>query len=159
MINSIVAVLMLLLSDGGAQVTMAVESAAVRQNSPDTSLSEPAEAIEFELEGLSITGHVRSSGLLGLFGVRGTLAFSDEVLIWTARGEEDVGTYSTRIVQGGIEFRAEHALEGGETAIWSGWYDGTELHDVRAEWTRIKGDVVHDLFLPERVVLHFTPDE
>lgn len=111
------------------------------------------------LDGRSISGRIRARGPAGLISVPGTLSFRDGNLVWSARGSEDSGPYQWRETGDAIEFRAEHVIENGEQAIWSGRFDGTRFHDVTAVWIRVEGDWVHDLFLPDRVVMEFTPDD
>ncbi|MEE2565231.1 hypothetical protein [Hyphobacterium marinum] len=109
------------------------------------------------LDGLSVDGRIRARGIIGLFSVPGTLSFEDGDLFWATRGEVDSGPYSTRPGTGVIEFHAEHMTPEGDIVVWSGRYADGRFHDVTAVWTRVAGDAVHDLFLPDDVVLNFTP--
>ncbi|WP_420434769.1 hypothetical protein [Hyphobacterium sp.] len=111
------------------------------------------------LDGRSVSGRIRARGPAGLFSVPGTLSFRGGNLVWLARGNADSGPYQWRETGDAIEFRAEHVIENGERAIWSGSFDGTRFHDVTAVWVRVEGDWVHDLLLPDRVVMEFTPDD
>ena len=110
------------------------------------------------LDGISINGQVRAQGLIGLFSVPGILMFSDGQLIWIVEGDADAGVYASWSNDGNIEFWAEHRIDNGESVVWSGRYKGSEFQDVTAVWNRTEGDFVHDLLLPDRVILHFTPD-
>jgi hypothetical protein len=119
---------------------------------------DPTEA-QAGLDGLVVEGRVRARGPMGLVSVPGSLSFEDGQLVWIARETRDHGPYQVRTLPGGTAFRAEHMLENGERAVWTGRYDGTHFHDVSAEWHRVEGDFVHDLLLPETVILDFTPVE
>ncbi len=109
------------------------------------------------LDGLAFEGRVRARGLIGLFSVRGRLAFDAGALSWTVGASTDTGPYSVREIDGVLEFTAEHVLENDERALWTGRYDGSTVREVTIVWTREDGDFIHDLFLPSRVTLDFRP--
>jgi hypothetical protein len=115
-----------------------------------------------ELDGQAFEGRIRATGLLGLFSRRGTLAFQDGVASWRVRGGDEQAfppaPYTTTRVGDTLEFRAIMPGRAGDHVDWSGRYDGHQLQDVRAVWTRVSGDAIHDLFLPDLVTLRFTPD-
>ncbi len=111
------------------------------------------------LDGIVVPGSIRARGVFGMFRVGGTLSFRDGMLIWAARGEENAGPYSLTGTDGQFEFSAEHLIENDEHVRWSGSFDGQTATNVTAVWTRVEGDWVHDLLLPEQVTLEFTPDQ
>lgn len=127
------------------------ESAMVSSNS-----SKPLQ-VSHTLDGLAFDGKVRARGIIGLFSVKGILSFADGQLIWAVKDSQDIGPYQTTEVEGGINFKAHLSIENNEQVVWSGFYDGKTLHNAHAVWTRVKGDFVHDLLLPEQVTLDFTP--
>ncbi len=110
------------------------------------------------LDGLVVPGKIRARGITGVFSVRGTLSFREGMLVWTVEGDEDVGAYSLIKRDGYVKFAAEHFIENNERVVWSGNSNGETVTDVTAVWTRVKGDFVHDVFLPAQVTLEFTPD-
>ncbi len=110
------------------------------------------------LEGRSFEGTVRAKGILGLMSVKGTLSFLNGNLVWEARGEKDVGRYQVEVKDNELYFTAFLTIENDETVEWSGIFDGHSLHRVEAVWTRVEGDFVHDMLLPEQVILVFTSD-
>ncbi len=110
------------------------------------------------LDGLVVPGRIRAQGIAGVMSVPGELSFRDGLLVWAARGSEDVGSYVLSGSTCPLEFTAEHYLENNEQVRWSGLSDGRTVSNVTAVWTRNEGDWVHDLFLPHEVTLEFTPD-
>jgi len=124
----------------------------------DRSQTDSRETSGTLLDGISINGQVRAQGLIGLFSVPGILMFSDGQLIWIVEGDADAGAYVSWRNEGEIVFRAEHKIDNGESVVWTGRYDGEEFQGVTAVWSRIEGDFVHDLLLPDRVALDFTPE-
>ncbi len=112
---------------------------------------------EFKLEGQSFDGKIRAKGILGLFAVQGTLSFNDGNLIWSARDDDDELPYKEEMVNGVLKFMAETEIENEDNVKWTGFYRNGQIYDVTAEWTRIPGDFVHDLLLPDVVILKFTP--
>ena len=111
------------------------------------------------LDGLAVHGDIRAEGMAGLVSVRGRLSFRAGQLVWTVDGQSDTGPYQTEMTETGLAFSAEHVLENDERVFWTGRYDGARFRDVTAEWVRVEGDFIHDLLLPERVTLSFTPDD
>ena len=110
------------------------------------------------LDGLAAPGTIRARGIAGLFSVRGALSFRNGMLVWSEGESEDVGQYSASAAGCLREFSAEHVIERNERVRWSGASDGRTVTGVTAVWTRVKGNLMHDLFLPEQVILDFTPD-
>lgn len=103
-------------------------------------------------------GRIRARGIVGIVSVRGVLSFRDGMLIWTVGESEDSGPYVLSGADCRFRFTAEHITKDNEHVRWSGISDGRSVTDVTAVWTRVEGDFVHDLLLPERVTLDFTPD-
>ena len=107
-------------------------------------------------------GKIYAEGVYSLFGlikVSGTLSFSDSLLYWSAKGSLDSIPYQWRIIDDHLMFTATAVIENDETIAWRGFYDGKQLEDVQAIWTRQEGDSVHDFFLPETVTMIFKPDK
>lgn len=109
--------------------------------------------------GKTFHGKIKADGIYGLIGVKGTLSFEDGFLIWSAKGSHDKIEYSWESVDGGIKFYAKAPIGNGETIEWSGVYDGKTIINVKAAWTRQKGDFIHDLLLPDVLTLTFTPND
>lgn len=110
------------------------------------------------LDASSFPGTVRARGLIGLVRVSGTLSFVGGDLVWSSQGDTESGPYRTFVEGDECVFMAEYTLESGGQVRWTGVFDGQRVHDVRITWTRVTGDAVHDLFLPNVVALDFTPD-
>lgn len=121
--------------------------------------ADPAGSSDALLDGVSVNGRVRAQGLIGLVSVPGTLSFRDGQLIWVVEGDSDTSAYTSWHHDGMVEFRAEQEIDTGERVVWSGRYNGVQVQDVTAVWYRNEGDFVHDLLLPDRVTLNFTPDD
>lgn len=119
-------------------------------------VAQPAED-GLHLDGLAIPGEIRAHGVYGAFGVDGVLSFDDGSLCWTVEGERDCAPVELIAGDGYLLFSSEHRGERDERIDWSGRYDGRTLSDVTVLWTRVEGDAVHDLLLPERLVLAFEP--
>ncbi|MBT8142620.1 MAG: hypothetical protein HKN88_05480 [Gammaproteobacteria bacterium] len=115
--------------------------------------------VSHTLDGQSYDGSIRAKGIMGLISVKGTLSFDDGMLVWEAKGSKDTAPYETLAVEGGMAFAATAVIENNETVAWSGIVDGDQLKNARAIWTRQKGDLVHDLLLPDQVTMLFTPKE
>ncbi len=114
-----------------------------------------------ELDDLAFRGDIRATGLLGLFGRTGVLAFQDGLATWTVgEGAQDLlpACYRVSKAQDGSRFRITMKGRDGGTVEWRGLYDGSTVRDVEAVWTRRKGDFVHDLLLPDAVLLRFTAE-
>ena len=127
--------------------------AAAASSAPNHECQAPA-----DLDGLVVHGRVRARGLIGLVSVPGELSFQGGMLVWATGDSEDVGPYAVSATDCLLAFTAEHVIENGEHVRWSGVSDGRTVSDVTAIWTRVEGDFVHDLLLPEQVTLDFTPD-
>ncbi|MBY6203805.1 hypothetical protein [Halomonas denitrificans] len=110
-----------------------------------------------ELDGLAVPGEIRAHGVYGAFGVDGVLSFAGGELCWTIDDEQDCAPVEVIRGDGYLRFASEHRGERDERVEWSGRYDGHALSDVTVLWTRVEGDAVHDLLLPERLVLGFEP--
>ncbi len=111
------------------------------------------------LDGLVVPGKIRARGIVGIVSVRGTLSFREWMLVWQAQGDEEQGPYSVTEQDGILAFHSEYLIENDEQVRWSGTADGQTVSDVTVIWTRVKGDAVHDLLLPDQVTLDFTPDK
>lgn len=111
------------------------------------------------LEGRVFKGKIRAQGFLGLFKVAGTLSFQDNFLTWRVDDEIDTGLYKITPKNGLIHFSAHVKMANGESVDWQGYFNGTSLMQVRAIWTRIEGDFIHDLILPPVVTMIFLPEE
>ncbi|WP_421791480.1 hypothetical protein [Hyphobacterium sp.] len=111
------------------------------------------------LDGVEVNGRIRANGLIGIVSVPGTISFHEREFIWTARDTIDRGMYTAWPVGDTIHFQANYLIENGEQIRWTGVYQEGQLSGVSAVWTRIEGDVIHDLLLPSQVTLTFTPDE
>jgi hypothetical protein len=114
---------------------------------------------EASIDGLEVEGRIRARGVVGLVSVPGTLSFRDGALVWAAQDTIDCSTYNLTPAEDGYRFAAEYRIENDEHVSWSGWTDGLAVRDVTAVWTRVEGDFIHDLLLPEQVTLHFRPDD
>ncbi|MFY0637556.1 hypothetical protein [Maricaulis maris] len=110
------------------------------------------------LDASSYPGTVRARGLFGLVRVRGTLSFVGGDLVWSTQGETESGAYRIFVERDECIFIAEYTLDSGGQVRWTGVFDGQRVHTVRIIWTRVTGDAVHDLLLPNVVALEFTPD-
>ncbi|GAA0869649.1 hypothetical protein GCM10009116_14850 [Brevundimonas basaltis] len=111
-----------------------------------------------ELENLSVPGRVRARGIYGLFSVAGVLSFQGGRLHWTVDGVTESGRYDQSQTADGARFSADYVTRDNERLQWSGYVRNGRLRDVTAIWTRARGDFVHDLLLPRRLTLDFTPD-
>lgn len=111
------------------------------------------------IDGLAVDGRIRARGVMGLVSVPGTLSFREGLLVWAAQDTIDCSPYTLTPVEGGYQFAAEYRIENDEHVSWSGWTDGESVRDVTAVWTRVEGDFIHDLLLPEQVTMRFTPDD
>lgn len=127
---------------------------------PETSdlLAVSIETTQTDIDGLNVPGRIRANGLVGLVSVPGTLFFADGQLVWQARDTRDCAPYTLTPDGDAMRFTAHYRIENDEHVRWSGWTDGTRVRDVTAVWTRVEGDFVHDLFLPDEVLMVFTPD-
>ncbi len=112
---------------------------------------------ENALDGKSFDGSIRAKGVIGIVSVKGTLAFENGQLIWMVNGSKDIAPYQVDHVEGELVFSAQAPAENGEFVNWSGTFDGETIHNVTAKWTRVEGDIIHDLFLPDVVTMVFTP--
>lgn len=111
-----------------------------------------------ELDGRSFPGSIRARGIAGLFGVDGTLSFSNGELTWEAQGSRDTAPYEAELVDGQLLFQSLLPADDGTSVAWSGTFDGVSLRDVEARWSRAtEEDAVHDFFLGDVVTLDFTP--
>jgi hypothetical protein len=145
--SMIVAAMLLLIGSAAGPVTAQVPSA-------DAADAQPT------LEGRSFPGLIRAKGPLGLFSVKGRLAFEDGNLVWTARGTREAAPYQVQAVDGGLKFMARLPAEQGTHVDWSGRFDGEALSEVEAVWDRsAEDDFFHDLLLPDVVTLVFKPRE
>jgi hypothetical protein len=70
-----------------------------------------------------------------------------------------VGPYQSVKQDGNIAFTSVHKLENGESVLWTGIWNGEEITDLTARWTRVEGDFLHDLLLPDEVILDFKVHE
>jgi len=113
----------------------------------------------FVLDGNSFNGTIKADGIYGLFGVQGTLSFENGFLFWTVGDSVDKMQYSVTQINSVLQFSASATIENGENIEWVGIYDGNQLCEVKARWTRVKGDFIHDLLLPDILTLTFTPDD
>lgn len=111
----------------------------------------------YYLEGKSFTGKIRAQGFIGFIKVTGQLSFKNKRLIWQVKNEIDTGPYKIETTNNGLIFSARVQMANGEHVDWQGHYDGKSLAQVKAIWTRIEGDFIHDLFLPKIVTMVFTP--
>lgn len=114
---------------------------------------------EAGIDGLEVDGRIRARGVMGLVSVPGTLSFREGLLVWAAQDTIDCTPYTLTPVEDGYHFAAQYRIENDEHVSWSGWTDGQTVRDVTAIWTRVEGDFIHDLLLPERVTMRFTPDD
>lgn len=133
-----------------------VASCAGRSEAP----ASPGPALP--LDGSAFQGVIRASGIYGLIGVEGTLSFSDGHLSWTVgegKQEYQPAPYTLEERDGQLIFRARLPGETGDWVDWEGLYDGRMVRDVRAVWTRVPGDFVHDLLLPGQLTLRFRVDQ
>ncbi len=112
---------------------------------------------ELRLDGLSVPGEIRAHGVYGAVGVEGVLSFANGSLCWSVDDERDCAPVEVLRGDGYLRFASEHLGERDERVQWSGRYDGQRFSDVTVLWTRVEGDAVHDLLLPERLVLGFEP--
>lgn len=110
------------------------------------------------LQDLVVPGRIRARGVYGLFSVAGVLSFQGGRLHWTVDGETESGRYDLSQTADGAWFTADYLTRDGEGVRWSGYVRDCRLRDVTAIWTRKRGDLVHDLLLPRRLTLDFTPD-
>ena len=105
----------------------------------------PAETLaqENQLSQTSYQGSIHAQGLFSLFGlikVHGTLSFSDSLLFWSAKGSLDSIPYQWRLIDDHLMFTGRAVIENDETVSWRGFYNGRQLEDVHATWTRTEGD-------------------
>ncbi len=112
---------------------------------------------ELQLDGLSVPGEIRAHGVYGAVGVDGVLSFDKGSLCCAVEDERDCAPVELIHGDGYLRFASEHRGERDERVQWSGRYDGHRFSDVTVLWTRVEGDAVHDLLLPERLVLGFEP--
>ena len=117
------------------------------------------EVDETVLEGRAFSGKIRARGIVGLISVAGQLSFQNGSLIWDVEGAKDVGPYQLVERDGNIAFTAVHELDNGESVLWAGIWNGEEITNVTAQWTRVEGDFLHDLLLPDQVMLDFKVHE
>lgn len=127
------------------------------QNADRAAMIEPGHSAD-PLDTLEFEGTILARGLIGLIRVSGTLGFANGDLVWTAQGESERGPYVVRARDGRVAFAADYTLPSGEPVRWTGFFDGARLMDVEVVWSRRRGDLVHDFFLPGEVTLDFTPD-
>ncbi|ABI65772.1 hypothetical protein Mmar10_1480 [Maricaulis maris MCS10] len=135
-------------SDGAA---VGIGAATSRSPAPD-SLEVPM-AVD-----LTVTGTVRARGIFGFASVRGVLSLGDGMLSWVVNDSRECGAYVLTSEEGQVRFSARYLIDNQEQVDWTGVIDGESVSDVRIVWTRVEGDFIHDLFLPEQVTLEFTPD-
>ena len=125
------------------------------------SAKEQVSAQSLSLEGKAFQGVIRGKGFLGLFGVKGTLSFKNNNLVWQVGMEDDEylpAPYQFKMEKGKLVFKA--TMQGkynNDVVNWQGYFDGNQLSQVTAEWIREKGDVIHDSLLPDKVVMVFKP--
>ncbi|MGX5175297.1 hypothetical protein ACUR5C_14860 [Aliikangiella sp. IMCC44653] len=122
---------------------------------------------KLSLDSKIFDGKIRAKGVYGLFRVKGTILFSDGLLTWRVASEKNTeqamdyapANYTVKLIDELLYFTSIMPGQSGDKLIWSGIYDGQKLNKVEAIWVRQKGDWVHDLLLPEEVILRFTPDK
>jgi len=111
---------------------------------------------DFSLEGKSFKGSIKAKGLIGLFSVKGTLAFEDGLLLWIVEESKDSAPYDLKKVDSTIVFTARVPMQNDDYVDWKGVYDGESLSNVTAVWARFnEDDLIHDFFLPDVVTLVF----
>lgn len=109
------------------------------------------------LEGHTFKGVIRTTGLLGLFGVNGVLSFNGGLLIWQVDDQKESGQYQIKKSNNVLKFTCRVFEKNGTYVDWSGEFDGQSLSNVKAIWTRIdEDDFFHDLFLSDIVSFTFT---
>lgn len=116
-----------------------------------------AEPVE-QLENQRFSGSIRAKGVFGLVAVKGELSFDNGSLCWTVEQSSDCAPYRTEVENGPQKFYASYRIENDERVEWSGTFNGNSISQVTALWTRTSGDFIHDLFLPKKVMMKFTPD-
>ncbi len=109
-------------------------------------------------ENQRFSGSIRAKGLFGLVAVKGMLSFDSGNLCWTVEQSTDCAPYRTEDENGAHKFYASYLIENDERVEWSGAFNGNSLSHVTALWTRTPGDFIHDLLLPKKVTMKFTPD-
>ena len=110
------------------------------------------------LDGQSFEGKIHARGIYSLFGlikVRGTLSFENDSLLWSVDGSDDRIPFQSSIENDMLSFSAEAFIENDEKIEWLGTFDGERVRNVEVTWIRQEGDFVHDLLLPETVILQF----
>lgn len=73
-----------------------------------------------KLEGKSFHGRIRAKGIIGLFGVKGTLTFKDGLMVWSAKGSEDSAYYEIEEMDGIQKFTSHVLAKGGTYVDWGG---------------------------------------
>ncbi|TPH13581.1 hypothetical protein [Litorilituus lipolyticus] len=114
--------------------------------------------LQLSLEGKSFKGTIKAKGLIGFWGVEGVLSFADGKLIWSAKGSQESAPYLLVHENDMLKFSARLKADGGTFVQWIGFYNGKNVVDVQAKWSRVnEDDFIHDLFLPDIIELEFTP--
>ncbi len=110
------------------------------------------------LDGNSFEGSIKAKGIIGFISVKGTLSFINGNLNWIVGEEIDSAPYKITKKNGTFHFTSNVINNDGDVVNWSGHYDGNTVTHVEAVWIREKGDFIHDLLLPNKVTLLFSPN-
>ena len=119
---------------------------------------------EHRLDGVVIKGTLKATNAWLRVGVKGTITFKEGRLYWSTekKGEpEQTMAYRLESTDACLLFKAEGLAEPGSSdeIQWQGCYDGVQLFNVTARWTRVEKDFIHDLMLPDVVYFSFTPEQ
>ena len=116
------------------------------------------------LDGLTISGQIKASNVWLRISVNGVISFNAGQFSWSTDAGDGQGQSFPYHMEPSTEcllFTAWGAAEPGsdDEMYWQGCYDGGQLTDITARWTRVEKDIIHDLMLPEVVQFTFTTDE
>jgi len=86
------------------------------------------------------------------------LTFINGNLNWIVDEEIDSAPYKITKQNDIFHFTSKVINNDGDIVNWRGSYDGNTVINVEAVWIRKKGDFIHDLLLPNKVTLLFSPN-
>ncbi len=121
-----------------------------------------AEEPPISLDGKSFIGELKATNTWLRIGVKGSIHFEAGHFYWaTEKNDDDIQTASYRLEPLGdhviFTARVAEAENSQDFIDWQGQFDGQTVSEVKATWTRIEKDFIHDLMLPDQVIFQFKP--